>query len=104
MKKGIVGALILASILFLFAYQKYTLFVVQPIGALPDGITVVIDRGTTMHFIDSADALCQRQMGKVSLLCRGIALAEVSKGKIYARLPYFEWLYLWSTDGAKYEK
>ncbi|MBO4311705.1 MAG: hypothetical protein J5828_01750, partial [Desulfovibrionaceae bacterium] len=74
------------------AYNSFTLFVIQPIGALPEGRTVLIERGPDMPFIDSADAMCKRRAGYVSLLCRGMALKDAAGRKIYARFPYSEWL------------
>ena len=84
---------------------QMTFFVVQPIGALPKGITLVIWRPNTMKLIDSADAWCDRQVGSVSLICRAAILANVAKQEeILIRLPYSETLYLWSTDGLTYSR
>jgi hypothetical protein len=83
--------------------QFITIFVIQPIGALPDGRTVVITRLTNMNFIDSADAVCDRKMGGVSLLCRAAVLGAVGeKSSILLRLPYSETLYSISTGGKSY--
>ena len=99
---GIVAAVVIsASILF---YNNFTIFVVQPIGAVPEGRTIILEKRKNMQFIDSADAMCERLTGSVNLLCRGMALGEVAKMKIYGRLPYSEWLYLKSTDGKQYSK
>ena len=84
----------------IIAYTQLTLFVVPPIGALPEGKTVVILRLNKTNFIDSPDAMCERIQGGVSLLCRGIMLAGVfGKSKILIRPPYSESLYLISTNG-----
>lgn len=65
------------------------LFVVPPIGAVPDGVTLVIAGMPGLRAVDSADSICARLMGGVSLLCRGLALAKVAEGSmILARLPY----------------
>lgn len=105
MKKTIFAVVVLTLIVSgIIAYNKFTLFVIQPIGAIPDGKTILIDRGHNMPFIDSADAMCKRRVGKVSLLCRGMALGEATRMHIYARLPYSEWLYLQSTDGMRYDR
>lgn len=54
---------------------------------------------------DSADAMCEREMGGVSLLCRGMMMGAIGeKGTILARLPYSEFLYNISTDGKTYER
>ena len=89
----------------MFIVTQLTFFVVQPIGVVPEGRTVIIWRLNTMKFIDSADAWCQRQMGSVNLLCRGAILAKlVNEDVIIVRLPYSETLYLWSTGGRTYSR
>jgi hypothetical protein len=85
--------------------SQVTLFVVQPIGAVPEGRTLLISRLNKTKFIDSADAMCEREMGGVSLLCRMTMLGGVmANSKIYARWPYSETLYSISTGGKSYEK
>lgn len=97
--------LLVAAAAFAVATQLLTVFVVQPIGAVPEGRTLIISRMTSMNFIDSADAWCERSMGGVSLLCRMSVLGRIGEtGTIYARLPYSEWLYLHSTGGKSYQR
>ena len=73
--------------------------------ALPEGKTLIIPRLTTMHFIDSADAWCERPMGGVNLLCRAAVMARVAeKATILARLPYSSSLYAVSTGGKTYDR
>jgi hypothetical protein len=88
------------------AYFLTALFVIQPIGAVPDGVTLWVWRGEKMRFFDSADGVCLRTTGSVSLLCRMAALGAVASGRdrIIARLPYSERIYLWSTDGQVFER
>lgn len=84
---------------------QITIFVVQPIGAVPDGKTLVIWKLNKMNFIDSADGMCKREMGGVSLFCRGAMLSTVTThSKILLRLPYSETLYSISTNGSKYSR
>lgn len=84
---------------------QVTIFVIQPLGALPEGRTIVIPRGERMQFIDSADAVCEREQGGVNLLCRGMVLAAIGKNdNVLLRLPYSETLYLHSTGGKTYGK
>ncbi|WP_076858179.1 hypothetical protein [Bradyrhizobium mercantei] len=97
-----VGALIVS---FIVVAQFVTIFVIQPIGAIPEGRTVVITRLTNLNFIDSADAVCDRKLGGVSLLCRGVVMGKVAKeARILARLPYSETLYTISTGGKNYSR
>jgi hypothetical protein len=100
MKYGLGLALISACIV---GAQFITIFVIQPIGALPDGRTVVIARLTNMNFVDSADAVCDRKLGGVSILCRAAVLGRVAEeSSILLRLPYSETLYSISTGGKSY--
>lgn len=102
MKKTIIAAVLIASAIAI--YTQLTLFIVPPIGAVPEGRTVIILRLNKTNFIDSPDAMCERMQGGVSLLCRGMTMAAVvEKSKILARLPYSDWLYLLSTDGKRFE-
>lgn len=103
--KKTIFSLIFITISMFLVYTQLTLFVVAPIGALPDGKTLLIYRLNKTNFIDSADAMCERLNGGVSLLCRGIMLSNVlNKSKIIMRLPYNESLYLISTNGKMYSK
>lgn len=83
-------------------------FVVQPIGAVPDGVTIFyLSRGENLNFVESADGMCLRMQGGVNLLCRGIAMAkfiETYEDEIVVRLPYSEWMYAWTTDGAYFDR
>lgn len=104
-KKGTILSLIILAVVVVIAYTQLTLFVVPPIGALPEGKTVVILRLNKTNFIDSPDALCERLQGGVSLLCRGVMMGGVlEKSKIIMRLPYSERLYLMSTNGKTYSR
>ncbi len=100
-KKAII--LVSVAILMIVFLSQITFFVVQPIGAVPEGRTLVILRMNKTKFIDSADAMCEREMGSVSLLCRGMMMAAIAnKGTILVRLPYSDFLYKISTDGKTY--
>lgn len=94
-----------AVLLAIGIYTQLTFFVVQPIGAVPEGRTLVILRGSGTKFIDSADAMCDRIQGGVSLLCRGMVLKRVvESATVIARLPYSETLYEISTGGQRYSR
>lgn len=88
-----------------YLFENYSIFVVQPIGAIPDGATFVIPRRHNLMFVDSADALCERLVGNVSLICRGAMLGKVlDVDEVLVRLPYQEWLYEYSNGGKRYER
>ena len=94
---------LVCSILIAMIYAQITLFIIPPIGALPEGKTIVILSLNKTKFIDSPDAMCERLNGGVSLLCRGVMMAGVvNKSIILFRLPYSESLYLISTGGKTY--
>jgi hypothetical protein len=84
------------------------IFVIQPIGAIPEGTTIVYWRGgMNMPFISSADGLLEKSGAGVSLLGRGVMLAGVAepiKEREIVRFRYSETLYLISTGGKKYDK
>jgi hypothetical protein len=104
MKKKTI-TLLSVAILLIVLLSQITFFVIQPIGAVPDGRTLIILRMNKTKLFDSADAMCEREMGSVSLLCRGMMMGPIGeKGTILARLPYSEFLYNISTDGKTYER
>lgn len=103
MKKSLIAALLIAVAIAI--YTQLTVFVVPPIGAVPEGRTVIILRLNKTDFIDSPDAICYRLQGGVSLLCRGMTMAAVvENSKILVRLPYSDWLYLVSTGGKRFDR
>ncbi len=105
MKPSIIISLVITSVLIVAVYTQITFFVIPPIGAIPEGMTVIITRLNKTEFIDSPDAMCERIQGGVSLLCRAVTLATVkNKSTILARLPYSQWLYEISTGGKTYER
>lgn len=105
MKQKKIVALVVLVMTFIVVYTQITLFVIPPIGALPEGKTIVITRLNKTDFIDSPDAMCERIQGGVSLLCRGMVMgAVVNKSTILARLPYSSWLYSISTGGKSYDR
>lgn len=83
-------------------YWRCGLYTVQPIGALPEGKTVIVWRAGDEPFFNSPDATCLRRMGSVSLMCRGFAMAAAPLDRIILRLPYMEWAYNLSTDGQSF--
>lgn len=105
MKKIYPVTLVVIAVLTILIYTQLTIFVIQPIGALPEGKTLVITRLNKTHFIDSPDAVCEREMGGVSLICRiGILAGVLENTNILIRLPYSSWLYEISTGGKTYDK
>jgi hypothetical protein len=77
MKKILIVALVAVAVLLVVGYSQLNIFVVQPIGAVPEGKTLIISRLNKTEFVDSADAMCERLQGGVSLMCRGLMLGAV---------------------------
>jgi hypothetical protein len=101
MKKALIAAGI--ALLCLVVYNQITIFAVPPIGAVPEGRTVIMLRLNKTNFIDSADAMCVRIQGYVNLLCRGMTMgAVVNATTIIARMPYSETIYKISTGSNTY--
>ncbi len=104
MKKSLTVSLVVLVVLAILIYTQITIFVIQPIGALPEGKTLIITRLNKTEFIDSADAMCERIQGGVSLFCRiGAMGAVLEKSTILLRLPYSSLLYSISTGGKTYD-
>ncbi|MBT7996549.1 MAG: hypothetical protein HN691_16885 [Bacteroidetes bacterium] len=108
MKKKLIISLITVFVIGLLFRIFCGIFVIQPIGAIPEGTTIVYWRsGMNMPFISSADGLLEKSGAGVSLLGRGLILAKVAepiKENEIFRFGYSETLYLWSTGGKSYEK
>ncbi len=75
----------------------------QPIGALPDGATLVVWRTGQEPFFNSPKAMCLMMQGYANVMCRGAALGQALSDRVIVRLPYIEWVYLMSTGGQTYE-
>jgi hypothetical protein len=98
---SVVALLVLGVVI----YTQFTLFVIPPIGAIPEGRTVVILRLNKTEFVDSPDAMCERIQGGVSILCRAMVLGAVGeKGTRIVSLPYSHTLYLISTGDKTYDR
>jgi hypothetical protein len=96
---------VISTILFVAGGLFRTLcgfYTIQPIGALPEGRTVIVWRGEGEPFFNSPDAECLQRMGGVSLLCRMAALGNAPTDRIVLRLPYSEKAYLLSTGGQEF--
>jgi hypothetical protein len=101
-RSGLVAFLVLVA-LAVFVYMTMGVYTIQPIGALPEGRTILVWRGSNEPFFNSADATCLRIQNEVSLMCRLIALGKAPTDRIILRLPYMEWTYKMSTGGKTFE-
>lgn len=101
-------ALGIAVFLLLGFRLCFGIFVIQPMGAIPEGATIVYWRiGMNTPFIASADGLLEESGMGVSILGRGMMLAKLAqpiRDREVFRCGYSERLYLWSTNGKKYER
>ena len=106
-RKGLYSLLVLIGLLAIIFFT-IGFFVIQPIGAIPEGKTIVFWRvGTNMPFISSADGLLLDADQSVTLLGRGVilgAVADIMEGRIIIRLPYMGFLYKISTGGKEFNR
>lgn len=82
-------------------------FTIQPIGALPEGRTVIYhSRGPQIPLFSSPDGMCLDLQDSVTLMCRMAALSAVEEiaDRIIVRLPYSEFAYLISTSGTTFDQ
>jgi hypothetical protein len=93
--------LMVVAVLF---WQFLGFYSVQPIGALPEGATLLVRRIGDEPFFNSPDGTCLRRVGSVSLMCRMAALANAPIDRIVLRLPYMAWAYRASTGGAEFDR
>jgi len=91
--------LLIFIILLVIIYTRIGIYTIQPMGVVPEGVTLVVWREAGQPFFDSPDATCIRTEGSVSLLCRGTAIAADPEGSAILKLPFWNWAYLQSTAG-----
>ena len=94
-------------VLVVFVLIRPGVFTIQPIGAIPEGITIIYhSRSGEMPFFASPDGLCLKIQGSVNLLCRLTAMSVAGEltDKILIRLPYSRWAYLQSTGGLEFDR
>jgi hypothetical protein len=101
--------IILSVVVVLVAcYFSLGFFVIQPIGAVPEGATVLYFRlGMRTPFIASADGILKEEGASVSIMGRGLvlgAMVTTLKGRKIVVLPYSKPFYLVSTGGIEYEQ
>lgn len=92
------------GVILVIIYLTMGVYTVQPIGALPEGATVIVWRGSGEPFFNSPDAMCLKRVGYVSLLCRGMAMGQAPIDRIILRLPYIHLAYLASTGGKEFDR
>ncbi|MDP8262731.1 MAG: hypothetical protein P9M13_05455 [Candidatus Ancaeobacter aquaticus] len=109
--KSTSNSIIMLGVLGLVSFIIYFttgFFVIQPIGAIPDGATVWYWRaGTKLPFIGSADGLLFKTQGGVSLMGRAVFLggfAKILADRKIVVLPYSRTLYLISTGGRDFDR
>lgn len=96
--------LALLTIVILAIGSQLGVYTIQPIGAIPEGRTVIVWRAAGEPLFNSADGECLRIQQAVSLLCRGLALGRAPVDRIIVRLPYIEGAYLLSTGGQTFDR
>jgi hypothetical protein len=97
-------AIVIIVALLLIVVSRMGFYTVQPIGALPGGVTLIVWRASGEPLFNSPDAVCLKLQEGVSLLCRGLAMAQAPVDRIILRLPYMDWAYLMSTGGQVFDR
>jgi len=97
-------AIVIIAVVLLIALSRMGFYTIQPIGALPEGVTLIVWRTSGEPFFNSPDAVCLKLQEGVSLLCRGLAIAQAPVDRIIFRLPYMDWAYLMSTGGQVFDR
>lgn len=97
---------LLATLVAVYMFTGF--FLVQPIGAIPEGATIWYFRfGLNIPFVASADGMLLKEGKGVSILGRAMMMGAVSThilDRKILRLPYSESLYLWSTGGVTLDR
>jgi hypothetical protein len=96
----VVAILAVTALFYLFL----GFYSIQPIGALPEGRTLLVWRGSGEPFFNSPDAVCLDRMGYVSLMCRSVAMGQGPIDRIVLRLPYLAWAYSVSVNGRDFDE
>lgn len=86
------------------AYINIGFYSIQPIGAIPSGVTVLVWRTGKEPFFNSPDAMCLLAQNSVSLMCRMMAMGAAPKERIVFRMPYQKWAYGLSVGGSEFDK
>jgi len=102
-KISLIVAVLVILIIAVFLL-KTGFYSIQPIGAIPEGATWLVWRVSGEPFFNSADATSLRRTGSVSLMSRGLALAEAPKDRIILRLPFWKFAYMRSTGGNTFDR
>lgn len=95
---------LLIGALLLLLYTQVGFYSIQPIGAIPQGGTVLVWRQGGEPFFNSPDGTYLRVQDGVSLLCRMAAMGQAPVERVILRLPYQHWAYLASTGGQTFER
>jgi hypothetical protein len=78
--------LVLAVIaVILLVVSQMGFYTIQPIGAIPQGVTLLVWRASDEPFFNFPDAVCIKIQDGVSLLCRAMAITT-TKDRITTKL------------------
>jgi hypothetical protein len=100
--RGILVLLLLVAVLVV-VYTQVGLYSIQPMGVMPEGVTLLVRRVAGESFFNSPDAVCLRTEGDVSLLCRSRVLAETPDDRVILKFPFWQWAYQMSTGGKSFD-
>ena len=89
---AVVGlSLLLCGAVFVIAQVK--IFVVPPMLGYPDGAVLLVRASGAFNIVDSPDAVCERENGDATLICRAAVVSVIARSAVLAQLPYWETLH-----------
>lgn len=107
-RKKVLLFIVIILVLCGAVYSLTGFVTIQPLGMLPDGITIWYFRnGTELPFITSPDGLSLQKNGNLTLISRMAAISALTdavENKIILRLPYSKTLYKISTGGKEFQE
>ena len=90
---GLVVAIFLAACTASLVIAGVKIIVIQPMPSYPDGAVLLLRVSAAFNFLDSPDAICERENGDATLMCRDAVLSVIERSAVIARLLYFDALY-----------
>ena len=93
MSRGFRITILLFSLMgFAFVWLFIGVVAIPPLGAIPDGVTLIVWKGNGVSNCESLDSVQRKATGHVNLLGRMVVLKHLSESKI-ARLPFSQSLH-----------
>ena len=76
-----------------FVIAEVKIVVVPPMPGYPDGAVLLVRASGAYNIVDSPDAVCERENGDATLMCRAAVVSVIARSAVLAQLPYWETLH-----------